>query len=190
MNSWLQSYGGKVINPHKVDYRNVEMEDVAHALSMKCRFSGHCDTFYSVAEHTVRGSHLVPKEQALAFLLHEVDEVFSPDIPAPIKHLVRVDGVSWDDWVWRQELAILRALGLPHLDVHTPEIKKTDLQMLAWEQRDLMGPPPKDWQLPEKPPTSKIIHPWSPAYAEFRWIDCYNALRYGGLHEPHCEVRG
>jgi len=190
MNTWLQSYLGKVIDPNNIDYRNVGLEDIAHALSMKCRFSGHCDTFYSVAEHCVRGSHLVPKEQALAFLLHEVDEVFSPDVPAPIKHLVKVADVPWSEWAYRQERAILKAIGLPNLDVSTPEIKKADRQMLAWEKRDIMGPEPIPWNLEEVPPTDKIIHPWSHAYAEFRWLDCYNTLRYGGLHEPHCETRG
>lgn len=193
--NWQQTFSGRVLDPRNPDATSVTIEDVAHALAMKCRFAGQCTHFYSVAEHCVRGSHIVPSEYALAFLLHELDEVFLPDVPGPIKASVYFDDgqamISWKTLAARHERAILSALNLPALETHAPEVKRADLQMLAWEARDLMSAPPKSWELTESPPRhAPAMHPWSPTYAEFRFLDAWDTLRGGGVHTKHCEVRG
>lgn len=71
---------------------DVHIEDIAHALSMICRFGGHCDRFYSVAEHSTllvwRLSNVgtVSALTLLAALLHDAEEAYLPDITSPIKH--------------------------------------------------------------------------------------------------------
>ena len=66
------------------------IEDIAQALSMNCRFSGHVSKFYSVAEHCCIIADLVEaadksSSEVLAALLHDASEAYICDIPRPIK---------------------------------------------------------------------------------------------------------
>lgn len=66
------------------------IEDIAQALSMSCRYSGHVKRFYSVAEHSCILSDKVleltgDKRLAYDALLHDASEAYLTDIPRPIK---------------------------------------------------------------------------------------------------------
>ena len=62
---WILTYSGIEFWPLDPRPEDVRIEDIAHALSMQCRFAGHCDRFYSVAEHSIRVADLVPREDKL-----------------------------------------------------------------------------------------------------------------------------
>ena len=51
--NWIQTYTGKKFDIDNLDPSMVCLEDIAHALSMLCRYNGHSEVFYSVAEHCV-----------------------------------------------------------------------------------------------------------------------------------------
>lgn len=72
-----------VFDPNPDD---INVEDIAHALSNLCRFGGHSPQFYSVAQHCVLCSHIdgSPREQ-LEFLMHDSSEAYLADLPRPIK---------------------------------------------------------------------------------------------------------
>src|SRR5687768_6677184 len=65
------------------------IEDIANNLSKICRFTGSVDKFYSVGQHSVIVSHVVPPEQALAGLMHDASEAFMSDLNSPLKALMK-----------------------------------------------------------------------------------------------------
>ena len=68
----------------------IHIFDIAHALSLTCRFGGHSSVFYSVAEHSIILASILESAKAepltlLAALLHDAEEAYFPDIPTPIR---------------------------------------------------------------------------------------------------------
>ncbi len=84
---WIYTNSGKKIRPLNPDPNVICINDIAHALSNNCRYTGHCDEFYSVAQHSVIVSLLVPEEFALYGLLHDAGEAYLSDIASPVKKL-------------------------------------------------------------------------------------------------------
>jgi len=83
----IRTASGVYVNVFKIDecIERILIEDIAHALSHQCRFSGHIQTYYSVAEHSIYVAEMVPDEDKLAALMHDASEAYLVDIPAPIK---------------------------------------------------------------------------------------------------------
>jgi hypothetical protein len=86
--AWIETYTGRRFNVFEPDIRNINIMDIAHSLSMCTRFNGHLNQYYSVAEHSIYVSELVPKEFALAGLLHDASEAYLSDVPRPIKAMI------------------------------------------------------------------------------------------------------
>lgn len=88
--SWITTFTGKRFyqtSPHR---DSVCIEDIAHALSMLCRFTGHCREFYSVAEHSIRVAYELQSQQRIHGLLHDAHEAYLGDTSGPLKKSVRV----------------------------------------------------------------------------------------------------
>jgi hypothetical protein len=87
--SFIQTFSGRKFFPFNPKVDDIDIEDVAHALSNTCRYSGHCKKFYSVAQHSYLVSFKCNPENAMWGLLHDGAECYSGgDIPTPIKHFV------------------------------------------------------------------------------------------------------
>lgn len=128
---FIQTLSGKHINYTDIQHDDIVIEDIATSLSHICRFAGHLPEFYSVAQHSVLVSQLVPAEFALEALLHDAPEAYCQDIPAPLKRLLpdyqRIE--AYVDGVIREKFS------LPAHQHYT--VKHADLVMLATERRDL-----------------------------------------------------
>jgi len=74
-----------LLAPEEYDY---DIDEIATSLSNICRYTGHVTTFYSVAEHSVLVSRLVPTSFALCGLLHDASEAFVGDVSSPLKRLL------------------------------------------------------------------------------------------------------
>jgi uncharacterized protein len=81
----ILTYTGKLVAPFNLKPEDVCIEDIAHSLSLQCRFNGHCEKFYSVAEHCVHMADLCMF--SLVALMHDASEAYLLDIPKPLKEL-------------------------------------------------------------------------------------------------------
>lgn len=86
---WLHSFSGRPIHPLDLKPEEILLNDIARSLSMQCRYLGHANRFYSVAEHCCFVSDLClawgHKDVALAGLMHDAAEAYIGDIIRPIK---------------------------------------------------------------------------------------------------------
>jgi hypothetical protein len=170
----MQTFRGMQFWPCDPRADEIFIEDIAHALSMQCRFGGHVRTFYSVAEHCWRLSAFCEDNQALWGLMHDAAEAYLVDLPRPLKDHSSL-GSAYRSIEKQLMVSVCERFGLP---IHEPdEVKHLDGFMLAWEQRDLMAVPPVPWkranafQLPVV-----IICPMSPGQAERAFLDRFYEL--------------
>lgn len=172
---WMQTYTGRQFWPMDPRPEEVCIEDIAHALSLQCRFAGHCREFYSVAEHSVRVARVLrdrghsPVVQLMG-LLHDASEAYLVDVPRPLKPYLKGYRPAEDAVM----AAICERFGLRGLD-DWPFIKEADNILLATEARDLMGPPPAPWaEMP--PPLWETIVPESPGTAKMIFLTYFKDL--------------
>lgn len=163
---WIQTYTGKQFWPIDPKPEEVDIEDISHALSQLCRFTGHSSRFYSVAEHSVAVSYEVPKDDALWALMHDASEAYLLDLAKPVKMCPEMAGYRiLEDGV---QAAICKRFGLQS-DMPS-SVKEADLRMLATEMRDVMASPPASWGLDKVVPYKLKIKCWKPKKAKFKFL--------------------
>ncbi|KKM73571.1 hypothetical protein LCGC14_1409220 [marine sediment metagenome] len=172
---WITTYTGRKFHFLDPQLDEIDIVDIAHALSLTCRFGGQCKQFYSVAEHSIRMAEIVLDEYKLFALLHDASEAYLPDLPRPekavlpqFKEMERDILVAiWDKFM---------PSGYPWLGSGVV-IKEADNILLATEARDLM-PNTDDWaKLPE--PLPDVIVPYPCRMAEEEFLNCFDKL--GGI---------
>lgn len=150
--AWIQTYSGRRFTPTNPNPNAIVIQDIAHALSMQCRFSGHTKKFYSVAQHSVLVSYICNHEDALWGLMHDATEAYLVDVPRPLKRSGKFDAyLEFEDVMQK---AVCKRFGLPEQE--PPSVKLADTILLATEARDLMYPLRSDWVQPVEPLPFKI----------------------------------
>lgn len=167
--NWIQTFTGRRFYLPDPDPTSICIEDIAHALSLKCRFGGHCREFYSVAQHSVHVAAEVPPRYRLQALLHDAAEAYLPDVCCPIKPML--PGFAAIERA--VSVAIFRCFKVP--DIGHDEVKRADNQLLATEARDLMGTT-DGWYLPE-PPLPRSIRVWPSSQAERTFRGLFDLLQ-------------
>jgi hypothetical protein len=168
---WSLLFTGRQFWPLSPRVEDIDIDDIAHALSNLCRFGGHCRQFYSVAQHSVLVSRLVPRHLAFIGLMHDATEAYIGDMVRPLKYSLS-QFLEIEEAVWR---VIARRFDLPfHVP---PQVKEADDVALVTERRDLMVPSSKSWTVQAEPAKETII-PLGPAEAKEEFIQRYRHLFY------------
>ena len=110
--SEILTYTKKMFDPLHPDVELIDIEDIAHALSMLCRANGHFRSFYSVAQHSINcmkeaKARGCSERIQLACLLHDASEAYLSDVTRPVKaELPRykeieapLQEIIWNKWL-------------------------------------------------------------------------------------------
>jgi uncharacterized protein len=169
---------GFVLELGNPDASGLPVEDVARALAYQPRWCGATKQFYSVAEHSVMVSRLVPEPFAYHALWHDAIEFIQGDWPSPLKIYLGRESINRK--LAPIEAALAKQFGF---DLHVPEVKEGDLVAMATEVRDLLPPAWMDWgHLPE--PAPERIEPVGPERAFELFMQRYEEIRHLARPEP------
>ena len=184
--SWIVTYTGKKFDFLNISRDNIDIQDIAHALSRICRFNGHCDLFYSVAEHSVILSEWFEEQgdQQLAYnaLMHDAAEAYTGDMTRPLKQLIkeRTYGYQFSDIEAEIEGEIACKYGLVYPCSH-PAIVEADLRLLiaegnilnrAWDTSEWTDPALKDLK-----PLVYQLKAWTPNEAREAFWERFHRLK-------------
>lgn len=168
---YVSTYLGNRFYPLEPRIDDVDIEDIAHGLAYQCRFNGQTSAFYSVAQHSLMVSALVPEELKFAALLHDAAEAYLGDMVKPLKVLLPEFAAIEDN--------VARIIGERfRVDLaHHPVIKRADLVALATEKRDLMPYSVEEWSyLDGVTSLARAIEPLVPEQAKMAFLREFERL--------------
>lgn len=161
---------GFVLDLLAPDATGLPITDIALCLASQPRWGGAARPWYSVAEHSVMVSRLVPPHLAYAALMHDCEE-FLGDWPSPVKVMLGRDYVK--ERVGPVKDALRRWF---RFDDEDPAIKHADLVCMATELRDLLPPAWIEWgHLP--PPSAEKIVPIGPERAYEQFLERFECVK-------------
>lgn len=176
-NGWIQTFTGRKFSFNDPQPEDICIEDIAHALSLCCRFTGHTIYHYSVSTHSRHVSDMLEwdnpdkrnRKLSLWGLMHDASEAYLTDVPRPIKPFLP----QYLEMEKRIQGAICDRFGLPREE--PPRVKWADVQMLINEKEQIMSHPPDDWNLPKRERLVYIVRE-TPEDAEDAFLKRFRAL--------------
>lgn len=135
------TYTKKMFDPLHPNVELIDIQDIAHALSMLCRANGHFRNFYSVCQHSINcmkeaKARGYSKKVQLGCLLHDASEAYLSDVTRPVKQeLPRYTEIEepLQDAIW------LKFLGTPLTEEENRQVFAIDDDILWHEFVNLMG---------------------------------------------------
>jgi hypothetical protein len=171
---YIQLHSGIMFWPADPREEEIDIEDIAHALSNQCRYAGHSPCFYSVAEHSVLCARQAPPELQLTALMHDAAEAYMPDMVRPLKEMMPLYG-EMEKGV---EAVIARKFGL--VFPFPPKVSEIDNAMLCTEGRQFFTGQTNAWwlepKLGERWYPHVVVEGWSPTRAKREFLAAFSRL--------------
>ena len=168
LGDWMQTYTGRQFWPIDPRPDEICIEDIAHALSMQCRYGGHTTRFYSVAEHCCHVHDACSDQNKLWALLHDASEAYIQDVIRPLKPSL----TEYKTFERRVMFAVCQAFKMK--PQQPPEVDVLDKRILGDEAAQVMSAPPAPWYFIGEPLGVKI-HGWSPETAKAEFLERFNS---------------
>ena len=162
MDGAIQLHSGLMFDLIHPDPKRILLYDIAHSLARICRFTGHVDGFYSVAEHSVYVAQIIAgrlgdRHPAIAAgLLHDAEEAYVGDVASPLKRQLTNYGAIAE--------GVTEAIGIRFgidFAAWKDVVHQVDMEMLAYEAEYFMRPKEHGtesyWNLPPIPDDIKQL---------------------------------
>jgi hypothetical protein len=162
---------GFVLDLSLPDATNLPITDIALCLASQPRWGGAARPWYSVAEHSIMASRIVPEPLAFAALMHDCEE-FLGDWPSPVKVMLGRDYVKDRLRPLKDELR--RVFGFQD---EVEAVKHADLVCMSTELRDLLPNAWMDWGHLPSPHPEKIV-PVGPEKAYLLFLQRFEELKH------------
>jgi uncharacterized protein len=173
----ILTYTGQYVDLLEPRLDTISILDIAHALSQISRFGGHTLRFYSVAQHCLLASHVVPAQYRLQALLHDAAEAYLGDMVQPLKAMPTSGYYRDYESLLQARIYEKFGLGMAQEDLCYQAIHHADLIMLATERRDLMAPDTTPWPILDGiAPRAPTIRPLMPIAAEAAFLQRFKEL--------------
>jgi hypothetical protein len=166
----MQTYTGRAFYPLDAKAEDIDAIDIAHGISMQCRYNGHVSRFYSVAEHCVLVSEFLEESgesanDALYGLLHDGTESYVGDMVRPLKKHIPAFSLAEDGVM----IAIAERFGLDS-PLMPESVRNADNRILLDERAELLGTPPHAWAVEDLTPLGVKISGWDPFVAKEMYL--------------------
>lgn len=186
---WMQTWTGRQFYPLAPRAEDIDPLDIAHALSQICRYGGHTDFHYSVAEHCLLMASVAEPEDKLWALLHDATEAYVGDMVRPLK-LSMPQYRAAEDNVMR---AVAERFGLAFHDPATADmpasVKEMDMRICLTERAIVMGPKPTSWREDGLEPLPVKVEGQPAKCAEAVYLMELNRLLPGSVDWEHFHER-
>lgn len=186
---WISLLSGARFNYNRPEESDVTIEDIASALSNVCRFSGHLPRFYSIAQHLVNTSRIVPVEFSFDGLMHDTAEAFTNDLPTPLKWALPI----FKELEHKIESAMAEKFGFTF--PYHPSIKEADTIMLMLEkyyvkEDDSVWPQYEEWTKRRlaRYRDQVVLDSWQPRRAKREFLERFEELNNARLAAVRSEA--
>lgn len=139
--TWIETISGKRFDLARPNPKDVDITDIACALSKTARFNGHTKGLLSVAQHLINTKRLLgewgePVLVQLGGFTHDFSEAYVHDVAKPLKEMLpaykRIEA--------KVQRAVMKGLRLDRVLCLSKEqwktIKRADQVLLLTERRD------------------------------------------------------
>jgi 5'-deoxynucleotidase YfbR-like HD superfamily hydrolase len=136
-----------LVNLMDPDPDTILIEDIAHGLANNCRWNGHSQKFWSVAQHCCMMFDKAPYNQRLSYLFHDAEEAYWGDMIRPLKNVIREKCPEIIELMKSMRTLIYKKFRISAL---TTDAMIADFECLEWEFEHIIKNTDADFWLPEQ----------------------------------------